>query len=71
MRVAYLTNQYPKVSHSFIRREIAALEERSVSVERFTLRTVDEPLVDASDVRERERTTTLVDGAGTALAVST
>jgi len=24
--IAYLVNQYPKVSHSFIRREIAALE---------------------------------------------
>lgn len=71
MRVAYLTNQYPKVSHSFIRREIAALEDRGVSVERFTLRTVDEPLVDPSDVRERERTTTLVDGSAAPLARST
>ena len=26
MKVAYLVNQYPHVSHSFIRREIAALE---------------------------------------------
>ena len=26
MRVAYLVNQYPKVSHTFIRREIGALE---------------------------------------------
>ena len=26
MKLAYLVNQYPKVSHTFIRREIAALE---------------------------------------------
>ena len=29
LRVAYLTNQYPKVSHSFIRREILALERQA------------------------------------------
>ena len=28
MRIAYFTNQYPKVSHTFIRREIRALERR-------------------------------------------
>jgi colanic acid/amylovoran biosynthesis glycosyltransferase len=28
MKVAYLVNQYPKTSHSFIRREILALERR-------------------------------------------
>ena len=27
-RIAYLVNQYPKVSHSFIRREILALERQ-------------------------------------------
>ena len=30
MRVAYLINQYPKVSHTFIRREILALERHGV-----------------------------------------
>ena len=38
LRVAYLVNQYPKVSHSFIRREILALERHGVSVERFAVR---------------------------------
>jgi hypothetical protein len=28
MRIAYFINQYPKVSHSFIRREILALERQ-------------------------------------------
>ena len=34
MRVAYLINQYPKVSHTFIRREILALERQGVTVMR-------------------------------------
>jgi len=62
-RVAYLTNQYPKVSHSFIRREIEAIEALGVEVSRFTIREVDEPLVDEADVRERANTTTLLGGA--------
>lgn len=36
--IAYFTNQYPKVSHSFVRREILALEAHGVQVHRFALR---------------------------------
>ena len=36
--VAYLVNQYPHVSHSFIRREIAGLEEAGLQVARFSVR---------------------------------
>lgn len=56
LRVAYLINQYPKVSHSFIRREILALERQGVTIERFALRGWDEPLVDPQDVSERSKT---------------
>jgi hypothetical protein len=38
MKVAYLVNQYPHVSHSFIRREIIALEAQGLTVERFSIR---------------------------------
>ncbi len=38
MRIAYLINQYPKVSHSFIRREIQALERLGVEVLRISVR---------------------------------
>lgn len=55
-RVAYLVNQYPKVSHSFIRREILMLEALGVGVERLAVRGWDEPLVDAADVAEQQRT---------------
>ncbi len=55
-RVAYLVNQYPKVSHSFIRREILALERQGVEVLRFALRGWGAELADAEDVAERDRT---------------
>jgi colanic acid/amylovoran biosynthesis glycosyltransferase len=38
MHIAYLINQYPKVSHSFIRREIQALERLGVKVTRVSVR---------------------------------
>lgn len=63
-RVAYLTNVYPKVSHSFIRTEIAALERRGIAVSRFTVRRSDQPLPGPDDRAEQARTTALLDGAG-------
>ena len=56
MRVAYLVNQYPKVSHSFIRREILALERQGIEVDRIAVRGWDGDLADDADRRERERT---------------
>jgi len=56
IRVAYLINQYPKVSHSFIRREILALERKGLAVQRIALRGWEGELVDAEDFSEREGT---------------
>jgi colanic acid/amylovoran biosynthesis glycosyltransferase len=56
MRIAYLINQYPKISHSFIRREIAALERLGFDVVRIALRGWDDELVDQDDRDERART---------------
>lgn len=56
MRIAYFTNQYPKVSHSFIRREVLALERQGVEVLRVALRGWSGELVDADDLSEREKT---------------
>jgi colanic acid/amylovoran biosynthesis glycosyltransferase len=64
-RVAYLINQYPKVSHSFIRREILALERQGLIVLRIALRGWDGELADPEDARERNRTRyVLRDGLG-------
>jgi colanic acid/amylovoran biosynthesis glycosyltransferase len=56
MRVAYFVNQYPKVSHTFIRREIGALERAGVDVLRMALRGWDAEVTDPVDVLEREKT---------------
>lgn len=55
-RLAYLVNQYPKVSHTFIRREILALERRGLSVSRFSIRGWDSPVADPVDEEERAKT---------------
>jgi colanic acid/amylovoran biosynthesis glycosyltransferase len=54
--IAYLVNQYPMVSHSFIRREIHALERIGFTVRRVAVRGWAEPLVDPQDQLERTRT---------------
>lgn len=57
MRIAYLINQYPIVSHSFIRREIIAVEEEGFEVERVTIRsTASDLLVDPADLSEQAKT---------------
>lgn len=71
MNVAYLVNQYPKVSHSFIRREILALERQGMSVLRISVRGWNDVLVDEDDQAERVQTRyVLKEGAGPLLAES-
>lgn len=55
-RIAYFTNRYPAVSHTFIRREILGLERAGLEVHRFALRGWDEKLFDPQDEKEREQT---------------
>lgn len=55
-KIAYFVNQYPKVSHSFIRREILALERQGFAVQRIALRGWRDHIVDSDDLREREQT---------------
>ena len=56
LRIAYFVNEYPKISHSFIRREILALEQQGFEVQRIALHGWDGELVDEEDRRERTRT---------------
>jgi colanic acid/amylovoran biosynthesis glycosyltransferase len=56
VQIAYLVNTYPRASHSFIRREIAALERRGFAVHRFAMRSDRAALVDPSDLAEDDRT---------------
>ena len=68
--MAYLVNQYPGVSHTFIRREVVALEARGIGVERFSIRPARADLVDAADRAERERTGVLLGSGAGALLVA-
>lgn len=62
MKVTYLINHYPKVSHTFIRREILALERQGVVVQRLALRGWDNPTPDEQDVAERVKTQYILKG---------
>jgi colanic acid/amylovoran biosynthesis glycosyltransferase len=57
MKLLYLISEYPKVSHSFVRREIEALVADGHAVDRLAIRGWDLPLADPADVAERARTT--------------
>ena len=70
MRIAYLINQYPKVSHSFIRREILALERQGFEVLRIALRGWNGELVDKEDHDERMRTRYVLRDGGAALLLA-
>lgn len=52
MRLAYLCNVYPAVSHSFVRREIEGLEAAGHQVRRFSMRPAQRDLKDEADIRE-------------------
>jgi glycosyltransferase involved in cell wall biosynthesis len=67
LKIAYLINAYPKVSHSFIRREIHGLERQGLTVQRIALRGWDGPLPDDEDHRERERTSYVLRGGARSL----
>ena len=62
MNVAYLTNQYPKTSHTFVRREIESLEEAGISILRFSLRVTTDPLVTPADQEEAGKTVVILAG---------
>ena len=57
--VLYLVNQYPAISHTFIKREVLALERAGVRIIRVAARAAG-GLVDPGDVEEEQRTTYLL-----------
>jgi colanic acid/amylovoran biosynthesis glycosyltransferase len=71
MKVAYLVNQYPKISHTFIRREILALERIGFSIPRISVRGWDAELVDPTDKSERSKTFYVLQHGAFALAAAT
>lgn len=57
--IVYLVNQYPAVTHTFIKREVLALERLGVEVIRVAAR-AGRTLVDPGDLEEQKRTTYLL-----------
>jgi len=70
LRVAYLINQYPKVSHTFIRREILALERQGVAVQRIAVRGWDAEVSDEEDRVEKSRTRYVLQQGVLSLAIA-
>ncbi|WP_062563407.1 glycosyltransferase [Paracoccus aminovorans] len=64
MRIGYLVNTYPRPSHSFIRREIAALEARGFDIHRMAMRGDAQALSDPADLAEHQRTERVLDAGG-------
>jgi glycosyltransferase involved in cell wall biosynthesis len=57
LKIAYLVNRYPAPSHSFVRREIAAIEKAGAEVVRYSVRKADNSaLPDADDQAEYAKT---------------
>ena len=70
MKIAYLVNTYPRASHSFIRREIQALERVGYAVHRFAMRSDRAALVDPADLAEDDATEHVLALGGRRLGVS-
>lgn len=68
-RVTYgwLINTYPSPSHTFIRREIGALERQGATVHRFAMRSDRGRLVDPADIAEDRATEHVLEAGATRL----
>ncbi len=63
MKIAYFTNQYPHVRHTFIRREIVALEQLGQPIFRVSIRDTGGEWVDPADRDEKAKTVSLLGGS--------
>ena len=62
-----MASQYPLVSHTFIRREIAELERRGFAVRRLSIRSTAGLTPDPADAREAEKTFTCLNDPAASL----
>jgi len=71
MKIAYLMNQHPYSSCTFIRREIVGVEACGFNVSRFSIRSPETELVDEADIQEVNQTRYIlgVGGVGLLLGV--
>ena len=71
MTIAYILNTYPQPSHSFIRREVLALEAAGLDVARIAMRRPSMPLVDPADHAEEQKTEYLLEKGAAHLVLAT
>ncbi len=64
LKIAYLVNTYPQPSHTFIRREVQALERMGWQITRFAMRSDRARLVDPADIAEDARTEHVLEMGG-------
>ena len=69
--IAYLINQYPQSSQSFIRREIRALETLGLPIQRYSIRRWETQLVDENDRAEQAKTRYVLDAGAIGLLLAT
>ena len=68
--IGYVVNTYPRPSHSFIRREIRALETAGWTIHRFAMRGDPGALVDPDDIAEHARTEHVLEAGAATLGRS-
>jgi glycosyltransferase involved in cell wall biosynthesis len=70
LHIAYILNTYPQPSHSFIRRELTALERDGTRVLRLAMRRPQADLPDPADRAEAARTEYVLDRGAAGLAAA-
>ncbi|MEQ9261286.1 MAG: glycosyltransferase [Roseovarius sp.] len=70
MKIAYVLNTYPQITHSFIRRELKGLEAEGFEIERIAMRRGTTPLVDPLDRAEAARTSYVLEAGAARLMMA-
>jgi colanic acid/amylovoran biosynthesis glycosyltransferase len=71
LKIGFLTSEYPKASHTFIRRELLALEKRGHEIARLSVRDASSTVVDPADKSEASKTTVVLNLPIAQLVMST
>jgi colanic acid/amylovoran biosynthesis glycosyltransferase len=72
MRIAYLTSEYPAISHTFIQREVEEMRRRGVAIDTFSVRASNpDGIITDAQRAEHEQTFVVLERPYTGLIVST
>ncbi|MEL7486583.1 MAG: glycosyltransferase family 4 protein [Pseudomonadota bacterium] len=68
MKIGYFINQYPGISHSFVRREIQALEKLGVDIRRYAIRPPKQAVIAPEDDAEQRGTRHIITAGAVEIA---